>query len=48
MRTEWNGAGDAAETWRGWLQDTAALLSVGAFAWAALSWSAIAQAVLAG
>jgi len=38
----------APSPWRGWVQDAAALATMVAFAWVALSWSAIAQAVLAG
>lgn len=34
--------------WRTWAQDMAALLSLGAFALAALSWGAIAQTVMGG
>ena len=47
QRTQYRADNDTA-VWRNWVQDMAALLSLGAFALAALSWGAIAQTVMGG
>lgn len=39
---------ESEKVWRTWAQDIAALLSLGAFALAALSWGAIAQTMMGG